>query len=90
MTPHKTPPPAARRITASEVGSFTFCERAWFLENQGEPSTLTEARERGATDHTTRASAVIQAQKTARTARLVLILGFLALLCVLVLGWLRR
>jgi hypothetical protein len=90
MTPHKTPPPEARRITASELGTFTFCQRAWFLENQGEPTTLSEARDRGATDHATRASAVLQGQKTARAARLLLIGGLLALLCALVLGWLRR
>jgi hypothetical protein len=91
MSPHKRqPPPAARRITASELGTFTFCQRAWFLENQGEPTALTEARDRGTADHATRANLVLQGQKTARAARLVLIGGLLALLCALVLGWLRR
>jgi hypothetical protein len=91
MTPH-TPPsqPAARRITASELGTFTVCQRAWFLENRGEPTALTDARERGATDHATRANAVLQGQKTARAARLLLVLGLLALLCVLLVGWLAR
>jgi hypothetical protein len=79
-----------RRITASEIGTFTFCQRAWFLANQGEPTALTDARDRGATDHATRASTVLQGQKTARTARLFLILGLLALLCVLLLGWLAQ
>jgi hypothetical protein len=79
-----------RRITASELGTFTFCQRAWYLENQGEPSALTDARDRGATDHATHASAVLQGQRTARAARLLLILGLLALLCVLLLGWLTR
>ena len=91
MRPRKTPPaPAARRITPSELGTFTFCQRAWFLENQSEPTALTGARDRGATDHATRASAVLQGQKTARAARLLLRLGLLALLCVLLLRWLTR
>jgi len=63
---------------------------AWFLENPGEPSALTDARDRGTTDHATRASAVLQGQKTARAARLLLRLGLLALLCVLLLRWLTR
>jgi uncharacterized iron-regulated membrane protein len=79
-----------RRIIASEIGTFTFCQRAWFLQNQGAPSALTQARDRGATDHAMRASAVLQGQKTARGARLLLILGLLALLCALLLGWLAR
>jgi uncharacterized iron-regulated membrane protein len=91
MTPRQTPPaPAARRITPSELGTFTFCQRAWFLENEGEPSALTDARDRGATNHATRASAVLQGQKTARGARLLLMLGLLALLCAVILGWLNR
>jgi hypothetical protein len=91
MPPRTTPlPPAARRIIASELGTFTFCQRACFLENPGEPTTLTDARDRGSTDHATRASAVLRGQKTAHGARLLLILGLLALLCALLLGWLAR
>jgi hypothetical protein len=91
MTPRKTPSPlAARHITASELGTFTFCQRAWFLQNQGAPSALTDARDRSTTDHAMRASAVLQGQKTARTARLLLILGLLALLCALIFAGLRR
>jgi hypothetical protein len=86
--PESQPPLAARRITASEIGTFSFCQRAWFLEDQGEPSALTDAQQRGATDHATRASVVLRGQKTARAARLLLILGLLALLCVLLLAWL--
>jgi hypothetical protein len=88
--PESQPPLAARRITASEIGTFSFCQRAWFLENQGEPTALTQARDRGATDHATRANAVLQGQKTARAARILLTLGLLVLLCVLLVGWLTR
>jgi hypothetical protein len=64
MTPRTTaPPPTARRITASEVGTFTFCQRACFLENEGEPTTLTDARDRGSADHATRASAFLQVRR---------------------------
>jgi hypothetical protein len=91
MTPRNRPlPPGARRITPSDIGTFAFCQRAWFLENQGEPTALTDARDRGATDHATRASAVLQGQRTARAARLLLILVLLTPLCMLLLRWLTR
>jgi hypothetical protein len=88
MTPPEiTTAGGARRITASELGTYTLCQHAGFLANPREPTALGEARHRGATDHAARVNAVLQGQRTARIARLLLILGLLAPLCV---SWLGR
>jgi hypothetical protein len=91
MTPRQTPPPpAARRITPSELGTFTFCQRAWFLEQHGEPTALTDARNRGAADHAQRVVSVAHGQTRARAARVLFILGLLAIVCAVILGALTR
>jgi hypothetical protein len=66
-------------IRASELKDFAFCQRAWFLERQGAESELTEAREHGTADHLQRAAAVQFGRRLAWVARLLLILGLLAL-----------
>jgi hypothetical protein len=38
-------------INASEVASFLFCERSWFLSRQGKPSLLEPERARGVQFH---------------------------------------
>jgi hypothetical protein len=87
MTPRKTPPPpTARRITASELGTFTFCQRAWFLESQGEPTSLTDAQDRGTADHAERVVSIARGHTTAHAARVLFILGLLAILCALIVG----
>jgi hypothetical protein len=87
MTPRKRPlPPGARRITPSEVGTFTFCQRAWFLESQGEPTSLTDAQDRGTADHAARVVTIARGQTRARIARALFILGLLAILCALIVG----
>jgi hypothetical protein len=87
MTPRKRPLPTARRITACELRTLTFCQRASFLE--GQPTALAgrarPRRHRSRHPRERRSSG----QKTARAARLLLILGLVALLCTLSLGWLR-
>jgi hypothetical protein len=91
MTPRQTPPaPTARRITPSELGTFTFCQRAWFLESQGEPTSLTDAQDRGTADHAARVVTVARGQTRARIARALFILGLLAIVCALIVGGLRR
>ena len=79
----------ARYIRASELGSFAFCRRAWFLERQGQATTLTQAREIGAADHAERAHAVRQAPATARLSALLLVLGVAGIVCAVLLAWIR-
>jgi len=64
-----------RYVRASELNSFSFCRRAWFLERQGLTSTLQEERARGASDHALHREAVSTAANTGRAARLLLIIG---------------
>lgn len=40
-----------RFITASEIGSYTFCRRAWRLNQDGAPSTLGPERTAGVKLH---------------------------------------
>jgi len=50
-----------RYIRASELRSFSFCHRAWFLEQAGHASVLVIERERGRADHQDHERAVANA-----------------------------
>ena len=43
-----------RRVRASELGAFAFCERAWGYAARGEPSQRQPEREAGQTYHARR------------------------------------
>jgi hypothetical protein len=76
-------------LRASELKDFAFCQRAWFLERQGVETELTEARERGTTDHLVRATAVQRGRRLAWVARLLVILallGFAVMILAMALG----
>jgi hypothetical protein len=79
-----------RYIRASELGSFAFCRRAWFLERQGQPTTLTQARSIGAADHAERALAVQRAPSTARLSVFLLVLGIVGIACAALLALTRQ
>ncbi len=74
-----------RYIRASELRSFSFCRRAWFLEQQDQPSLLQPERERGTTDHRQHAHAVQVATAGARYSAGLLMLA--ALLAIAALVW---
>ena len=78
-----------RYIRASELGSFTFCRRAWFLERQGQPTALTQARAIGTADHAEQPHASRQAPATARLSALLLVLGVAGIACAMLLAWIR-
>jgi hypothetical protein len=79
----------SRYIRASELGSFTFCRRAWFLERQDQATTLTQARAIEALDHAERANAVPKAPATARLSVLLLVLGIAGIVCAILMAWIR-
>jgi hypothetical protein len=79
-----------RYVSASELNSFTFCQRSWYLERQGHETELIEARELGAADHVHRAHSVLRARALARTARILFIVALVGLACAILLRWLTR
>ena len=78
-----------RPINASEIKSFAFCARAWFLEREGLPSDLETERARGVSDHRRHGIAAARADAAGRLSSALLILG-LAGLAVAVFWWLSR
>lgn len=47
-----------RSIKASELGSFLYCKRAWWYQQQGEPSENTQTLDAGSASHATHARVV--------------------------------
>mgnify|MGYP001219783936 CR=1 FL=1 len=63
-----------RVIKASELGSFLYCQRAWWYQLQGEPSANQSAMESGTQRH----------QIHARRVKLVPVMIVIAVLLVLI------
>jgi len=40
-----------RKISASELGSFNYCQRAWWYQQQGMPSENQRAMDAGSHEH---------------------------------------
>jgi hypothetical protein len=68
-----------RSINASEIKSFAFCERAWFLEREGLPSALEPERARGDRDHRQHGAAAARADAVARLSSALIILALTGL-----------
>lgn len=81
--------PKQSYITASEIGTYCFCRRAWHLGKIGIPSASTHAREAGTAWHDAHATRVAAAARSRRLARA---FGFavLALVLLLSLTWVLR
>jgi len=103
MSPH--PEADGPNITASELRSFAFCKRSWFLEREGNSSALAAERERGVEDHlvhaeaTTRLANEVQGAAADAAARLattnqmasvLLLLGAAGILATVAIWWLSR
>jgi hypothetical protein len=79
-----------RYLSASELNSFAFRQRSWFLERQGHETELVEAREVGTADHVHRARTVLRARALARVANILFILALAGLACAIGIRWLSR
>lgn len=77
-------------IKASELGTFGFCRRAWFLDRKGAPSSLTVERQDGRAAHQTHAAEVAQAETTARASSIVLVIAVLVIVGALLTWWILR
>jgi hypothetical protein len=69
-----------RYIRASELGSFAFCRRAWFLEQQSQHAVPTQTPQFGAAD-SERARAVPKTPAAARLSVLLFVLGIVGITC---------
>jgi hypothetical protein len=68
-----------RYIRASELATFSFCERAWHLERKGAQSALQKERAEGSADHQRQNAVLESALMTERASSLLLILGCVGL-----------
>lgn len=66
---------AMRTIKASELGSFRYCQRAWWYQLQGKPSENIAALETGTIRHAVHAKGVKSAVLLKWLAIALLILG---------------
>ena len=76
-------------ITASEIGTYCFCKRAWHLGKIGIPSALTRSREAGSEWHEAHSHHVATAMKSQRMAH-AFGLAFVVLILLLSLVWMFR
>jgi len=76
-------------ITASEIGKYCFCKRAWHLGKIGIPSASTGSREVGSEWHEAHARRVATAMKSQRMAH-ALGLAFVVLVLLWSLAWMFR
>jgi hypothetical protein len=64
-----------RFVRASDLKSFSFCQRAWFLERQGLSPASSEDRKRGTADHLDHSAAAQRMVQTQRYSRVLFFVG---------------
>lgn len=74
-----------RKISASELGAFLYCQRAWFYARQGESSENQNIMDLGSRVHQSHARRVRKSELLRWTAKGLLALGILFLLWSLIL-----
>jgi len=73
-----------RAINASELKDFSFCQRAWYLEQIGTPSEIEDQRRAGTIDHQEHAEHVERSTQREENLTGVMLLGVLVLVLVIV------
>jgi hypothetical protein len=68
-------------ITASEIGTWCFCSKAWYLQHLGHRSTLTKEQVTGTQFHEAHLQSLRAAHRQRAIARIVM------LICLAILLW---
>ena len=76
-------------ISASEIGTWCYCRKAWHLRQLGCPSSLTEERAAGLRYHESHNQDLCAARRQHAVARFVMLLCALVLLVLASIGLLR-
>jgi hypothetical protein len=76
-----------RYVKASELKSFAFCERAWFLERSHIASASVTDQARGAEDHRRHAVASHEAIAAQRVSHVLLLVGICGLVVAALWWW---
>ena len=69
-----------RRISASELGAFLYCQRSWYYTRQGEESDNQAVMDLGSRVHHSHSRGVRQSQLLRWLASLLVVLALLVLL----------
>ena len=77
---HQSSEASTHIIRASEIGQWTYCQRAWWLARQGYDNRNQAALQAGIADHARHGHSVASAQRTRSLAFILMILGVLALM----------
>jgi hypothetical protein len=72
-----------RFISASEIGTWCYCKRAWHIQQLGYPSTLTAGRMAGTRHHRTHFQNLRGARRQHAVARATM------LICLVLIVWLE-
>jgi CRISPR/Cas system-associated exonuclease Cas4 (RecB family) len=80
-------PQRRRYRTASEIGTYLYCRRAWWFERQGAPSSRAPERARGTAHHQQHGVRVDAARRSSGLAQLCLLFAVVLLLLALWTSW---
>lgn len=70
-----------RFISASEIGTWCYCKRAWYLQQLGRPSVLTDERAAGARYHERHFQRLRTARRLRAVACAIMLVSLLLLIC---------
>ena len=73
-------------ITASEIGTWCFCSKAWYLRHLGHRSSLTKAQITGTRFHQTHLQSLRAAHRQRAIARIAMLICLAILLLIVIAG----
>ncbi len=82
--------PPSQKLNASDLRSFSFCRRAWYLDRTAVSSSLSPQRQHGLEDHLSHADAATKSFATNQFSVVLLLLGLIGLLTAAIFNWLAK